>query len=119
MGGEGLSRVAPVCVKPICWLSPKVEPPLPCAVYPFGSTSPCQHIQRLVVQLESWLLNQGQARNSSVSSEVRQEKSAERAAEWQGRALGSTRAVFRDLKEVTVVPGALFLPASAAGKASE
>lgn len=45
--------------------------------------------------------------------------SMQQAAQWQRRALGSTRAVFRNLKEITVVPGALFLPASAAGKASE
>lgn len=45
--------------------------------------------------------------------------SMQQAAQWQRRAHGSTRAVFRNLKEVMVVPGALFLPASAAGKASE
>lgn len=91
-------------------------------VDPFGTVSPCQHIQHVVVQLESWLLNQGQVRNGSVSSEVRQEKSAEHAAGStvaEESSCGSTRAVFRNLKEVMVVPGALFLPASAAGKASE
>lgn len=80
MGEEGLSRAAPVHVEPICWLSPKVEPPPSPAADPFGSTSPCQHTQRAVVQLESRLLNQRQVRNGSVSAEVRQKKSAERAA---------------------------------------
>ena len=60
-------------------------------------------------------------RNGSVSSEARQEKSAECAAcgRVAGRALGSTGAAFKDLKEVMVVPGALLLPASAEGKVSE
>lgn len=30
--------------------------------------------------------------------------------QWQGRVLGSTRAVFKDLKEVMVVPEAFFPP---------
>lgn len=86
MGEEGLSRGTAVHVKPTCQLSPKAELPLSPAAdpfgsaYPFGSTSPCQHSQCVMVQLESWLLNQGHVRNGSVSSEVRQEGSAERAA---------------------------------------
>lgn len=56
--------------------------------------------------------------NSSVYAKGRQEKSAEPAACSRAPGKGSW-AAFKQLKEVTVLPGALFLPALTAGKTSE
>lgn len=80
-----------------------------------------QHIQCLVLQLESWFLDQGQVRAAQCMQRAGTKTllSLQHAPEPQGRTLGSIRAAFKELKEVIVLPGALFLPALTAGKTSE
>lgn len=80
-----------------------------------------QHIQCVVGQLDSWFMDQGQVRTAQYMQRAGRKSllSLQHAPEQQGRALGSMRAAFKELKEVTVLPGALFLPALTAGKTSE
>lgn len=77
-----------------------------------------QHIQCV---LESWFLDQGQVKTAQYLQRTGRKSllSLQHAPEQQGRALGSIRVAFKELKEVTVLPGGLFLPALAAGKTSE
>lgn len=77
-----------------------------------------QHIQCVV---ESWFLDQGQVRTAQYLQRSGRKSllSLQHVPERLGRALGSIRAAFKELKEVTVLPGGLFLPALAAGKMSE
>lgn len=103
MFGDGLCR-------PICWLSPGMEPPVSPAAGPFRSTSPCQRTRCGASAGELVAVS----RAGEKQLIFLQKSGRKNLLSVQERALGSTRAVFKDLKEITVVPGALFVPASAA-----
>lgn len=104
MFGDGLSR-------PVCWLSPGVSVTVTCG------RSLREHISLPAHPL--W----GSAGELVAGSRAGEKQlvfvpksGRKNLLSMQERALGSTstRAAFKHLKGITVVPGALFLPASAA-----